>query len=621
MSLEVQTQEEQLQPLTQEEEKELATKLKELWTLGEQARSKALKRKKRIVKAYECQHEEIILKRNGSKAYLPWVYVAHESAQARYSNSLLPNDEDIFAMVGETEDDQAGADVMGEYLKSVYKEMGFVSKMDDAIKEWLFGEVILKKYWKRDERTFTALNPETGFPEKQKELLYNNVYTEIIPSDDFIIYPISGDMSRTSCGHRVWRHKDELLAVQDEGIYNNVDSIADKTETLNAGEGKGDCNTDHQGLEVKEFWLHRIKINGRVYRNMIATMVEDKTIVRFQENDYDYGLIPFIYCPYVKDYGKNTGHALTDRAYEIQKMANFIINQVFDESKIKLFGFYKYVDDSAFNPANFVARPAGLVKVGDLNNLQPVNPNINQLSFGITELQFLQNEFETTTGVPKFLTGTRDQEAGKDTATAKRLAAEGADTRFRSQARRFNEYVIKPHVRMDYAMIRQQSMLDPQVKMDIARRTQQGKREVTDQMGNPMIDPNTQQPVMVPYTPDEMLAKLPDIPSLGKVDINIVGFENVLDKADKAQQQERFIATVGGVAKYDQNLVRRIKSDQFLESYARNLSIDSDLLRNDEEMMKLDQQDALKQQQAMQGKVQMLEQAVKLGIDPKLLAA
>lgn len=607
MSLEI-NQQPEYEPLTEQEEQELNNKLNELWKLGEDAKADSMKRKERVRKAYDCQHEQIILKRNGSKAYLPWVYTAIESAHARLSSALMPKDEDVFVLSGETEDDQAGCDVMTEYIKSVCKDMDFPSKFDDGLKELLFGDVVFKVTWRRDEKQETQFIE--GQPTQATVIDYNSFYAEPIPSKDFIIYPVSGDFARASCAHRVWRHKDELLAVQEQGFYRNVDLISDGDDKSHSTT-KDD--TDHQGLAVKEYWLHRIKIGDKVYKNMVATQVDDKHIIRFEPNKYDYGITPFVYCPLIKDYGKLTGHGLCDRAYEIQKQANFVINQVFDESKVKLFGFYKYVSDSAFNPASFVARPGGLVEVGDLNNLQPVNPNINQLSFGITELQFLQNEFETTTGVPKFLTGVRDQDSGKDTATAKRLAADGADTRFRSIGNRVNQNLVKPLFSMFYALTRQMAIQDPEVLKDIANRTQQRFVEMTD--------PMTGQKVKREFTPEELVAKLPNIPGLTKVDINVVGFENVLDKAEKAGQFERWMQSLISVSQMDSSIIKRVKGDQALEYYTRNLNIDSDLLRNDQEMAELGAEEAQQQQKAMTRKIELAGAAQRLGLDPKVLMA
>jgi hypothetical protein len=623
MSLEVslQPQPEAKQFLSPDEEAQVVKQCAELWTLGEDALRINRTRKEKVVKAYECQHEDIILKRKGSTGYLPWVYTAIESAHARLTGAMLPNDEDVFALVGETQDDQAGCETMTEYLKSVYKDMGFQNLMKGAIKEVLFGEVVIKIYWRKDvkdytERTIDPVLDNAGQhlmidghlqydigSRKVPEAIYNNIYAETISSQDFIVYPVCGDISRTCCAHRVWRHKDELMASQDAGIYVNVDKIQvnDNVSSFTPTPSSSGSTytmgmpavTKQQGHEVKEYWLYRIKVGDIVYYNMIATIVNGKTLIRFEPNPYDYGLKPFIYCPLIQDYKKdsglqNTGHGIADRALEIQKMGNFIINQVFDESKVKLFGYYKYKDDGVFDPAKFIARPGGMVRVGDLNNLQPVNPNMGQLSFGIQELEYLENQFEMTTGVPKFLKGVQDDNP-TDTATAKRLAAEGADTRFRSLARNLNENLLKPFVKMSYVLIRQYSMMDIDVLYDIARRTMPSRQQ--------QVNPQTLQLQSVDIDPITLIQAMPNIPTLRNMDVNIVGFENVLEKADKAAQFERFMNGLASYAKFDMTIFEYIKTPMAVRSYARYLSVDSELLRTDEEKQQIDEQNAFRQQQ------------------------
>lgn len=567
--------------LTSDGEKYVIGFCEELWSVGESELGKARKKRERLIKAYNCQHEDVILKRNGSKAYLPWVYTSVESWLARMSNSLVPNDEDMFALAGETPDDQAGCDMASEYLKAKFKEIGFQQVFESALKELAFGDCTVRVGWLKEEKSFTVgIDQFTGMPLKGKEVIYQGVYYEPINYKDFIIYPLTGDISRTSCAHRVWRHVDELMAAQENGVYVNVDRIAqDKADKQNEGiENKSGDVSHHQGLEVKEYWIHRIKVEGQVYHNMVATIVEGKYLIRFEPNPYDYGLRPFIYSALIQDINQNTGHGITDKAYEIQKIANFVMNQVLDESKVKLYGAYKYVDDGVFNPGGFVSRPGGLVKVADLNNIAPLNPNIGQVSFGMQELEYLEHQFEVTTGVPKFLKGMQDDNPN-DTATAKRLAAEGADTRFRAQARRINETLLKPMVMMAYVLTRQYAMSDPEVLKDIARITQKSRVEVQD----PMTGQVTMQEI-----PDEMLAQaLPAIPPLSKVDVNIVGFENVLDKADKANQLERFISSAMGMASADPTALDFVKTEEAVPNLARYMGVDKENVRTKEEVAQI----------------------------------
>lgn len=623
---------EQQQFLTEAGEAEVVKKLTNLWTMGENALRPARNRMKKIIRAYECEHEDAIKKLKRSKAYLPWTYTTIESAHSRLLNTIMPGDEDYFNLVGETADDQDGCDMMAEYIKAKHKESYFQDIFDQALKNVLLGEVVIKIYWKKETKNYTdrEIVPVIGedgqpvlndlgkpisqlMPVVKEDILFNSVYYEVIPSDDFIIYPISGDISRTSMCHRVWRHYDELMAAQEAGVYVNVDRLKDSARNdKDFSEGVRRGQTHQQGLEVKEYWIHRITVEGKIYHDIIATIVDDKTLIRFEPNQYDYGLRPFIYCPLVRDFDKNTGHGIADRGYEIQKIANFVINQVLDQAKISLYGFYKYTEDGVFNPGNFISRPGGLVKVGDLNNLQPIQSAVSQLPFGLDSLQYLENQYETTVGVPKFLKGIEDHLPGKDTATAKRLAAEGADTRFRSWARRINENLLKPLIMMTYILIRQHAMTEIEVLEDIARVTQRNRFR--------QVNPETGEMEEIEMTPEELIQRLPAVPPLSKVDFKIVGFENVLDRADKASQFERFISGISQMVQFKPQLLDYIKEDQALNGYARYLNIEKEIMRDDIEMIQLQQQKMQIEQAANQiAEQKIIDAASRLGIDPRQL--
>jgi hypothetical protein len=261
------------------------------------------------------------------------------------------------------------------------------------------------------------------------------------------------------------------------------------------------------------------------------------------------------------------------------------------------------------------------VKVGDINNLAPLNPNIGQLSFGMNELEYLENQFEVVTGIPKFMKGMQDDNPN-DTATAKRLAAEGSDTRFRAQARRINESLLKPMVMMSYVLTRQYAMMDPKVLIDIARITQRNKAEqpVTDPMtGAPVMGQDGQPQMQTVEIPDEMLVnQLPAIPPLSKVDVNIVGFENVLDKADKANQLDRFVNGAMGLANADPMAMDFVKTETVLPNYARYLSIDKENVRSLEEvrMIGMQRQQAQMQQMQMEQDQMLQESMMRAGAQP-----
>lgn len=622
--------------LSSSEEAEIVKQVKELISSGKAAMEPARTKVKRAYKAYNLQHDRKTLDKTRTNAYLPWVYTAIESGHARLVNSMLPNDEDIFSIMGETEDDNEACEFMSEALKSYFKDGGVITELSRALKAAEFGYCAVKMAIKKVEKQYSVaidapvldeigepILDELGQPMLQKQvqtqsdLIYYGPSAELIPLDDFFIYPLNLPMERTSYGHRVWRYLDELEEVQAQGFYRNIDQIradmGDNDTAFKTGNADSSGDGRKQGLEVWELWLPRVKVGKRgILKNYIATVVEGKYLVRFEPNPYDFGIVPFIYVPFIEDVNvdqglQNTGHGLVDKALEIQKIGNFIVNQICDESKVKLYGTYKYIEDGSFNPGAFVTRPGGLVRVADINNLQPINPNLGQLSFGFQELQYWEQQFEIVTNVPKFLKGVIDEGPGQTTATEKRLTAEGNDQRFRALGRHLNEKLLKPVVLFSYVLTRQWCIQDPIFMGDLVRRVVESKEEVQQPDGS------------VAYrelTPDKMLAKVPDMPPLSKIDINVVGFENVLNKSENAAKLERFVAGVANFAQADPSALMHLKTEEIIEGYRRDLGVDQEFVRDESEVVQFQ----IKQKQMdIVAKMGLQDALARIGVDPQML--
>lgn len=622
------------EPLSKQEEALVVHQLCDIWAKGEQALRPGRDRKKDIVKAYNAQHLRKPDK-DRSDAYLTLVYNAIEIGHARLESSLLPTEEEIFTITGETEDDNELCDMMSEYLKSLIKDNDGEEVISDAIKEALIGgEAVIRVSMRKDVSYVTQMqqaplidetgqpiidpvtqqpmpepavdetgqpiiDPATGQmipsgpkPTKVEQIDFYGCMFETVHPDDFIIFPVTGDKKRACMAQRVWRYYDELLAAESSGFYQNVSEIPPPAKNNSTYDTTGRVGDGHkQGMCLKEFWLPRIMVNGRVYRNMIATVVDDKYLIRFENNRLDGGIRPFIYVPLIKDYTieggmQNSGHGICHRAFEMQRVSNMTINQVIDESRSKLFGMYKYKpSDKAFNPATFTFKPNGLIATDDPNNcLIPLNQPLQHLSFGIQELEYFQNQFETTTGIPKFLHGVQDTNSN-DTATAKRLAAEGADVRFRKLGKTLNR-LLEDVLKVTYTITRQVAMEDPTLLLDIAKRTQVDRVQQFDTMTGQMT---------TVQLPDEILIqKVQGLPTLKSVDIKVVGFENTLRKQEFAMAIERFftgIANIGMAIAQNPQFFMRYKMDDAADRYAQSLGV-GNFLRSDAEMMAVMQNQA-----------------------------
>jgi hypothetical protein len=121
--------------------------------------------------------------------------------------------------------------------------------------------------------------------------------------------------------------------------------------------------------------------------------------------------------------------------------------------KLKLNGQWKYEEDGVFNPQAFVSRPGGTVKVGNLENLVPLQPNLN-LNVGFAEINSLKGEYEETSGVTKYSKGS--ESTGK-TRTAREaiLLQQAGNKKFTRIAKHLNDTALTKTVELVYLLVRQ----------------------------------------------------------------------------------------------------------------------------------------------------------------------
>lgn len=401
-----------------------------------------------------------------SKMHLPWSFQAVEAGTTELQDLLLPNDEDFFAVQPITRDDTFNAEVMSKYLKFLFRQMRFVPAFGSFLKQLcVTGNSVFKVYWKQETRTMSqrGVDPETGeeITIKVEELVYDAPVIDVIDLQDFVFWPASGNLERSMCIHRLVRDLDEI---QCNPIYRNTKKIKPQSLPPNADAsnrnfrqendayfGINSQDDDVSGVELLEAWGD-FTLNGKTFRNHVATVANGDTLIRFQPNPYDYGMKPFIFASLIPVPGQIYGTGLIEPALGIQSMANTISNILLDEMKLKLNGQWKYEEDGVFNPSQFVSRPGGTVKVGSLENLVPLNPNLN-LEVGFVELNALKGEFEETTGVTKYSKGA--EVTSTRTASEAMMLQQAGSRKFTRIAKHLNECALTRAVELVYLLVRQ----------------------------------------------------------------------------------------------------------------------------------------------------------------------
>ena len=517
--------------------------------------------------AYHTTPWEQLSKENAwqSNLVLPWAYDAVESWYAYLHGSLIPTNDKIFTVSGHYKDDDPGAKTMEQYLEYRFNRNKFPEQMGKALKmAAIRNHACVKVYWKDDSRTSyewqdepimdTSTDPATGQPlqiqtgtnkvrKPVNTQIYNNVWFDVIDIDDVAFHPIHGDFDKTNFVHTTSMFLEELQEQVDSGQANyfNIDKVVAENEKADdnpSPEHKSDGVTPKTGLTIKECWISRIKIDDKVYNNYVATIVNDKTLIRFQPNPNDYGKKPFVWFCVNPDANCLYGYGLLSHSMPILKSASFIFNQRLNEIKLKLYGSYKYYDDGVFNPYEIISQPGAMIPMADSasaqGNLVPLNPALDSIQLGYQEVAEHKVEYEEIT-VPKIVKGMVEQ--SDTTATEINHAQANSSGKMNIVAYHINEDLLKPLLEWSYLLTYQRMQFDDDLKYEIARTT-------IDPLMPAQIPPGVQPPpgppLMVEKSREQMIAELPKFIPFPDVDIDMVGYRNFTMK----QQQGAAMAII-----------------------------------------------------------------------------
>lgn len=497
------------------------------WLRGKQERKSYEDAWQDCLKAYNCVFDPIKDPSQMWKSdiYLPWCFDALEAWYAYLHGMLLPKDEEFFSLKGRVRNDDPGAEVMEKYLRHTFNLNGLSEKFGDFLRQLgIYGNSALKLYW-REERVMTGRRSE-----RQEVTLLNHAWFDVIPMAQFVFYPLDGDFDKAIKIHETYRYLEEIEAAAETGDtpYFNLDALRERV----AGDDVEWAQNDYKGVSLREAWIPRLRIGKTVYHNIVATVADETTLIRFQPNPFDLGKTPFVFCALIPALHQNLGVGILQKALGLQRAGNYLHNARLDEVKLKTYGTFKYTDDGVFNPYNFIVRPGGLTKVGSLENLQPISKDLSGLQVNFQELGALKDEFEEVT-VPRIVKGQLDN--GDITATEANLADKGASGKMNAMAQRINEKALKPLIELTYLLIYQKLQSDPQVLEDIARVTQPPTVLLeTDPCGRTLPSP-----LEVALPIGAMVQALPRFLPLPEIDAQVIGYQTQIRKQETLSGLER----------------------------------------------------------------------------------
>jgi len=530
--------------LSADDQEEIITFVKDCWDKGKAERKKYMDHAKECEDAYHCRMEPIESPELDwmSNTCLPWAYDAAESWFAHIHSTTIPKNDQIFTISGRTEEDHPGADVMQKYLEYRFHRNKFAEQLGRAYQDLARkNHACLKVYWREDstveynwvdEPVMGETLDEMGMPaiapigikkvrKPETKTTFDNVWIDVVDLDCFVMYPTKGDINKTTRMEETYRYYEDLMADAKAGKNNyfNLSEISkDDEKNTEVLDKKNEVKNKTRGLRIKEAWIDRVKIGDQVYRNYLATIVNDKVLIRFQPFPPGCPKSPYVWMALRRDGDSLYGYGLNSKGLGILKSANRIFNSWIDEVNLTQHNAYKYYDDGVFNPYNVVRRPGAFTKLAGPEsvaaNLVPLIDDLSKQQQAMVDLQALKVEFETVT-VPKVVKGMIEVER-ESTATEQNLAQNNASGKMHIDAYNINDGLIQPALELSYQAIYDRVQFE---KADGSGPIIQEIQAVCQPK-----DPQTGAP----------LQELPILP-LPEVDIKIVGYQNVIRKQEQLQ--------------------------------------------------------------------------------------
>lgn len=577
--------------------------IKDVYAKSERARKNCngidiLSKIQEVEQADRLEHKAFIanLEKWRSKVYLGWIKQAHIATSAYLISNILSGQ--FFSLTGRTREDRENAEKMTKVIKYLFDtNFNFKKVLCQSIVQMVKkGNTVVKGFWQviktylhdYEEKFEERVNPLTGNVErisigfeqiKKGVKTYNDVQIEYIDFNDFQFYPVTGDFNLATKIHRKQITYEELLQQKDR--YINLEELENYRQTHRDNDTKSDK------IELKETWITNAYINGIQLSNAIVTLANDEYIIEYRAMPIDYGLSPFLFAPFDSIEGTNLGRGLCFDALPLQYFANFLVNILMDAQKIGTFSATVIPDDEDVN--KFVSRPNAIIQYSKHlfeKGLLPqqFRQDLSNLPFTFDSLQIVKNEFEAMT-VPEFIKGVRPNR--DETATRDTLVAQGGETRLSLAAENFNELLLKSLIQLIYALYRQRALLDPEIKLKIARIALPCTKTIQirklNELGNDILDENnnpTFEEIEVEKTEEELLAELSDIIPMDKVNVTVDGYKTNVSKQKTFQNTKELLQLLPMAT---EDVQAKINQLGILENILLSLDLNSDTFIFDED--------------------------------------
>jgi hypothetical protein len=386
----------------------------------------------RFVETIEARHLSYrgVLKKNSEPA--KWTSKLHPPYLFQVLETIAANliDDDIKAQVkprvhpdstpAEHQQLLLGAEAI-EAALNYENELDHLSEKQRpiALEACIIGIAVGKLYWDyrtsaitTQQQVLEAVHDEVGnvlghIP-VWKDVQQNTVLRDGPCFDPVDMRDFFWDESATSierarwCCHRVWMTLDELLHMQDLGVYSGVEDLSDNEEIQKQTEQSTEDTLLHRnrtkGLyEVLEYWT-----NDRV-----VVVADRKVLLRNDPNPFDHGMKPFVEFSTMPQPYQVGGTSDVELVKHLQDAAWLMLNQRIDNVNLlnnAIILMRSDVDD----PDNYEFEPGARWLVDDIAQVTVLPMNDAPAQVSLDSEKLIKGDIMDITGGMPFTSGVPD---------------------------------------------------------------------------------------------------------------------------------------------------------------------------------------------------------------------
>lgn len=323
------------------------------------------------------------------------------------------------------------SDSITEHFTYQLDRMKFFDDFTTFVKNTLiYGTGIAKLGWTKNEKILPARQKtmldgiEVMKKVEQPVTLYEGpIFSNVDIIDFFPDWGATkpGDIqSMRGCVHRVYRTMEDLRKLEkteNGGIYINLDELKLDVDKYgyNAWNNAPATNVDWPQsykayavnqwpgqklkgkVEVWEYWGQFQEIDG-TFKEKVITVANGRTVIRVDDNPYDYGYKPFIGCVDQPVPGEFYGTGELEPLYSLFKEASALRNARLDQTNQAVNRMFIVDRNSGINIRNLYSRTSGIILANDVNGIRMMDvPEVPNSSY--REIQQIDYEIQNASAM------------------------------------------------------------------------------------------------------------------------------------------------------------------------------------------------------------------------------